>query len=341
MWQSMTYIYTLMRFQSVILKEKPKGQIYMNMHQTITCHLGKQGIGSSKHNDRTHITKDTQERIDTSRTQDNYVIISDREASIYDETFRNAMDEYNAKAIKQGHPERVKNMEDYKMENTYEMIFQIGNANTLSVNDCDRNDKIIINDIMEQAVFMMQRTYPQLKITQAVVHWDETSPHMHVRYVGVAEHVKRGMHTQANRKKAFEQMGFRGKDGTCREDNATTEFTKHIQEEFIKIATNNGIIKEASARGKDNPNMSVNQYKEWCKANEYIKQAKEKAQGIEKSALEAELKAKDAVNKFNKVNEAFKKEFDAHIHNGEFESLAKANAKEDIKRALHRGDFNR
>lgn len=306
----------------------------MQMHQTITTHFGKQNIGSAHHNDRTHITKATKEHIDSARTKDNFIIIADQEKEVYETTFRQSMDAYNQKALKQSHPERVMDMDEYRKKNTYEIIFQIGNVNTLGVQECSQSDKAIINDIMFQAVYMMKRSYPNIKITQAIVHWDEASPHMHVRYVGVANELKRGMQTQANRKKAFEQMGFQCTDSSNKDDNPTTKFTKHLQDAFIQLCEQNGIIRDESSRGKNSPNMSVEQYKDWCKVNSRIEEMSQKADAMQKQA-------NDALEKFNKVNDAFKNELNINIRNGQFEKLAKANTRENIQKAILRGDFER
>lgn len=238
----------------------------MNLHQTVSCHLFHQGYGDAYYNDRTDISYVAENSIHTSRSLQNYIVIADREEEIYEKEFRTAMNKYNAKVIKQGHPERVKNMEDYKTENTYEMIFQIGNMDTLSVDSCSKEDYSYVNDIMQKTAFMMEKEYPQIKITQAIVHWDEACPHMHVRYVGTAYGIMRGMKTQANRKKALEQMGFTGKSEICRMDNATTAFTKDLQKKFIKIAEESGIIREESLRDANIPHLSVKEYKEWMRS---------------------------------------------------------------------------
>ena len=50
------------------------------------------------------------------------------------------------------------------------------------------------------------RIVPEFKVANAVIHFDETSPHMHIVGVPIKEDYKRGMRKQPAKSKVFTNL---------------------------------------------------------------------------------------------------------------------------------------
>lgn len=318
----------------------------MNPQQTTTAHFGKQGIGRAEHNDRTHVTQNDIDHIDKERTSLNEVLIRDQTDKFFEETFREAMEIFNEKQRRNSTPERQIDMEEYKQKNVYEVILQVGNVETAGSLSLNQKDRDKINSIMQVYMHDFRRRNPNLKILQAVVHHDEATPHMHLRYVGVAKNMKRGMSIQANRKQALIQQGYTNKNS--RFDNPTIQFTRTEQARFKEICKEHGIQWTPSTRNQKHKYMTREQYIDWDKGMKELEAQKQdclqelgEIEFQKHAYLQEQKKAQAAVDKYNKVNAAFIKTFNYNLEQGDFEALAREGAIQTIKDRLRNGDFER
>lgn len=64
-------------------------------------------------------------------------------------------------------------------------------------------DKIFMKLVYKQLLLKLQEYLPDFKIANAVIHFDEASPHMHVVGVPVGRGFKRGLSTKVSKRSVF------------------------------------------------------------------------------------------------------------------------------------------
>ena len=119
---------------------------------------------------------------------------------VYREQFSEAVEEYNKKQTRE-----ERKIHDYfektaksNKDMAVEMIFQIGDKEFWDKNpDKRRRMDVAFKEILE----LLQKFAPNLVVANAVIHYDEASPHMHVVAVPVADGFKKGMSKQVSKRK--------------------------------------------------------------------------------------------------------------------------------------------
>lgn len=159
------------------------------------------GYGNQKHNMR------TQERhpvnVDKNRTSDNVVLRNDNMRDAYKSLFNESVSEYNAR---QNRADRK--IKDYysKIANSkkeklfHELVVQVGNKD-------EHPPKELTEEIYRDFLKDFEQGNPQMKVVGAYIHNDESTPHMHLDYIPVAEYT-RGQSKRVSNDKAIRQMGY-------------------------------------------------------------------------------------------------------------------------------------
>lgn len=123
---------------------------------------------------------------------------------VYQEEFEEALKEYNTKQTR----------EDRKIENYFshvsekqqdmavEIIFQVGDKEFWEKQKIPRNN---VEYVYEDILDYLQQYLPNFVVANAVVHYDEASPHMHVVGVPVGRGFKRGLETKVSKRSVFTQ----------------------------------------------------------------------------------------------------------------------------------------
>ena len=137
---------------------------------------------------------------------------------VYREQFSEVVEEYNKKQTRE-----ERKIYDY-FEKTaksnknmaVELIFQIGDKEFWDKNpDKRRRMDVAFKEMLE----LLQKFAPNLVVANAVIHYDEASPHMHVVAVPVAEGFKKGMTKQVSKRKVctkeFLEEVLQGKIREC------------------------------------------------------------------------------------------------------------------------------
>ena len=122
----------------------------------------------------------------------------------YKKEFEEARVEYNNK---QSRPSR--RIDDYfenvnkdeKRDLACEIIIELGNKEYWDTKDEDFKRDMI--DVYKDQLKDLEELIPEFKITNAVVHLDETSPHMHIVGVPIKENCKTGLSKQVNKSYVF------------------------------------------------------------------------------------------------------------------------------------------
>jgi len=169
---------------------------------------------SLKHNNRelTETEKENEwhNHIDFERTHLNKTLVRKDIKEMYEDVFGEAVEEYNAK---QKRKDRVINnyyskvLKDKKLETQREFIIQVGDMKDFQGDDREGKWNKA-NEILEKYVEHFEERNPNLKIYNAVIHNDESSPHLHVNVVPVASGYKRGVQVQPSFDKALRQQNM-------------------------------------------------------------------------------------------------------------------------------------
>ena len=220
-----------------------------------------QGKGSLSHNNREF----TASNIDKSRTADNIVFVCQDLGETYRKLFSGAIERYNANQKR-----NYRKISDYfehlfnrkpsksvitgtKMQKSfYEDLVQIGTRDDTGVNTSGA--KIAIECLREYMEGFQKRN-PNFYVFNAVMHLDESTPHLHIDYIPVG-HFNRGIDTRNAMGRALEEMGY----GT--EANAINRWRLSEWDVLHDICTAHGI--EISAPKKSRGySFTVKEYKEY------------------------------------------------------------------------------
>lgn len=220
-----------------------------------------QNKGNLSHNERKFYTNN----IDIDRSKDNLQFYSLSVEEAYKEYFGNAIDEYNRT---QKRKDRLKSVDKYLFELRenehkkgaekpfYEIVVQIGDKNTCNILNNKEQAENAKNVLIEYVKGWQDRN-PNLRVFNATIHMDETTPHLHLDYIPVATGYKQGLKVRNSLSKALECQGL-GK-GVDRNDNASIRWQKQEREVIKDLAINHGF--EIEEKGVDRPHLSVSEYK--------------------------------------------------------------------------------
>ena len=220
-----------------------------------------QNKGNLSHNERKFYTNN----IDIDRSKDNLQFYSLSVEEAYKEYFGNAIDEYNRT---QKRKDRLKSVDKYLFELRenehkkgaekpfYEIVVQIGDKNTCNILNNKEQAENAKNVLIEYVKGWQDRN-PNLRVFNATIHMDETTPHLHLDYIPVATGYKQGLKVRNSLSKALECQGL-GK-GVDRNDNASVRWQKQEREVIKDLAINHGF--EIEEKGVDRPHLSVSEYK--------------------------------------------------------------------------------
>ncbi len=227
------------------------------------------GRGSLEHNARENTNN---YNVDIARTKNNIVLINDDIEKVYDELFGKALSEYNEKQKRKDR--RIENYYDKirreiakaistgKHRESYthkEIIVQVGNKD-------DVLDNKTAIEIYKEYYEKFVEKNPNMRVFQAIIHLDESTPHLHMDYVpwatktknkktGALEEYKRGMKTQVANDNAIYEMG----------NNSWNEWKDKNYELLEDIAKTHNI--ERKLMYDTSKHMNIREYKE-LKANE-------------------------------------------------------------------------
>lgn len=161
--------------------------------KTISFSRGK---GNINHNNRKFLTNN----IDKNRVKDNIVYVQNDLKNMYTEIFQKAVDEYNSKQKRSDR--KIDNYYDKickakKEKAFHEVVVQIGEKGMLD------SDKNLCKKILDKYMRTFQNRNPNLKVVNAVMHLDESTPHLHIDFIPVATGYKQGMSVRNSISKAL------------------------------------------------------------------------------------------------------------------------------------------
>lgn len=96
---------------------------------------------------------------------------------------------------------------DSKHDLACELIIELGDMNFW--NDKTMNYKKQMTEVYKDQIYKLMEVIPAFKVANAVVHYDETSPHMHLVGVPVKEGYKNGMKKQVAKSQIFTKTSLK------------------------------------------------------------------------------------------------------------------------------------
>lgn len=235
----------------------------MNKKMRVSLHNGR---GLSTHNDRSFIKKLTPDElskkathIDFFKTKNNYyratkyagkklengTTFKEIELSYYEKYFGKALELTNQNYINQGHKERVKTIKDWyesKQKAPFETILQVGDMYS------DINEQKFKKMCFEYVNYVNQNYGKNIKNLDFAIHFDEASPHMHLRQVFLYQ--ENGV-LKIGQNKALEQLGIEPPNPNkklSRKNNRKMTLDKHLREVRQGIAKSHGYDIETKPR---------------------------------------------------------------------------------------------
>ena len=211
---------------------------------------------------------------------------------VYKEQFDDAVREYNKKQTRDD-----RKIDDYfektaksNKDMAVELIFQIGDKEFWDKNpDKRRRMDVAFKEMLN----MLQEEAPNLVVANAVIHYDETSPHMHVVAVPVADGFKKGISKQVSKRKV------------CTKEFLEKVLQGRIREyaegrSFIWI----GEFLKRKEKGRNN-DLAVKEYKV-KKENEKYEKAVKEVENLNNEILKKTVEKKIADKKLEKTYEEMK-----------------------------------
>lgn len=164
---------------------------------------------------------------------------------------------------------------DSKHDLACELIIELGDMDFW--NDKAMDYKKQMTKVYKDQIYKLMEVVPDFKVANAVVHYDETSPHMHLVGIPVKDGYKNGMMKQVAKSKIFTKESLK-----TLQDKMRAYCIEKFNEVFVQNAT---LKKKQKGRNKDIHVNEMDGYRELKKEQE--KNAK---------------KLKEANNKSDKLN---------------------------------------
>ena len=122
---------------------------------------------------------------------------------VYLDEFEKARLEYNNKQTREDRKieDYFKKVCDSQNDIACEIIIELGDMDFW--NDKDQEYRLKMTDVYNEQVQELSKLLPDFKIANVTIHYDETSPHMHVIGVPVIDNCKRGMKKQVGKSQLF------------------------------------------------------------------------------------------------------------------------------------------
>lgn len=162
-----------------------------------TSGKSKGSLGASdKHNERKYKSnslEDTNSNINFELSKNNKILRGTRDLykdveKTYKEEFTKAVEDYNAKQKRNDRKiyDYFQKISDDKKTNLYtEVVVQVGDNEFWKNKNLEEKKQMV--EVFNKQLEIIEKEYPNFKISNATAHFDETSPHMHIIGVCVSD----------------------------------------------------------------------------------------------------------------------------------------------------------
>ena len=189
--------------------------------------------------------------------------------NLYLDLFEDARIKYNEKQTR--NDRKIENYFDHisndnKRDLACEIIIEIGDMDFWP----DKDDKFQkkMTDVFKEQIEDLELVVPNFKIANATIHYDESSPHLHIVGVPLKEGMKNGMERQVGKSDVFTKVSL---------VNIQDKMREYCINSFNKIYESDYILKEKEeGRNVDINVANMNEYKKFKREQEkYKRQLKE------------------------------------------------------------------
>ena len=127
---------------------------------------------------------------------------------VYLDEFEEARIEYNNKQTREDRKVKdyFKKVCESQNDIACEIIIELGDMEFW--NDKDKEYRLKMIDVYNEQIKDLIKIVPTFKIANATIHFDETSPHMHIIGVPIIENCTRGMKKQVGKSKLFTKVSL-------------------------------------------------------------------------------------------------------------------------------------
>lgn len=231
----------------------------------------------------------TAHNVDISRTSDNVTYAKIGLHDFYEQIFGEALAEYNAKQKRADRQipdyyEHVKKSGKGKL--FYEVVVQFGD-----LHDCGLGSENwqTAKSMLDEYMLDFEKRNPNLKVFNAVMHLDESTPHLHIDFVPVAHKGQRGMPLKNSMSGALREQGFSSANRMENEWTAWSESERSVMEQIL---LKRGLRRED--KNVHRPHLSVEDFKKAAHEAERISEINAHITALKKKP-ERELTSEDAV----------------------------------------------
>ena len=206
--------------------------------------------------------------------------------NLYLELFEDARKKYNDKQTR--NDRKIENYfnhisNDNKRDLACEIIIELGDMDFWAEQDDKFKKKMI--EVYKEQILDLEETVPNFKIANATIHFDESSPHLHIVGVPFKDGIKNGMSKQVGKSDVFTKVSLK---------NIQDKMRVYCINSFNRIYHLNYTLKEkGEGRNIDINVANMNGYKKFKREQEKYK----------KQLKELNNKADELQNKSNEIND--------------------------------------
>ena len=208
---------------------------------------------------------------------------------VYLDEFEQARIEYNSKirADRQV-KDYFQKVCDSQNDIACEIIIELGDMDFWQ--DKDNEYRYKMTDVYNEQVQELSKLLPDFKIANATIHYDETSPHMHVIGVPVIDNCKRGMKKQVGKSQLFTKTLLSEIQDKMR--NACIKSYNKFYDVDSKLKT--------KQKGR-NQDINVNNMGNYRKMKKKLEQEKQKLDNANKQTKALDNKSKDIIGLLDRL----------------------------------------
>ena len=206
--------------------------------------------------------------------------------NLYLDLFENAQKKYNDKQARSDR--KIENYfnhisNDNKRDLACEIIIELGDMDFWAEQDDEFKKKM--TEVFKEQILDLEMIVPNFKIANATIHFDESSPHLHIVGVPFKDGMKNGMEKQVGKSDVFTKVSLK---------NIQDKMRVQCINSFNRIYHLNYSLKDKEeGRNIDINVANMNEYKKFKREQEKYK----------KELKELNNKADELKNKSNEINE--------------------------------------
>lgn len=251
--------------------------------------------GYIDHNNRIKIASN----VDPARISDNITYTQVEIKEFYQQIFGEALSEYNAKQKRADrqipdyydHIKKSGNAKPF-----YEVVVQFGDLHDCGVGSENwETAKQLLDEYMRE----FEKRNPNLKVFNAVMHLDESTPHLHIDFVPVAHKGQRGLSLKNSMSGALREQGFSSSNRMQNEWTAWSESERSVMEQILH---KHGLSRDDKNIHREH--LSIDEYKKAAHQAEQIKSINAHINELKKKP-DTEFTSEDAVL-FNNQNDVMR-----------------------------------